>query len=120
MFLSMYNFVATLPYTLMLPFTGGGVPGLEDALTRATNPVIELLRVVFNIAIPLVAAAGAIYCIALGVKYAKADEQQEREKAKHALKNAIVGFVLIFILVVALRLTVPVLQNWVNTVAPQQ
>ncbi len=59
-------------------------------------------------------AAGALYCVVLGVKFAKAEEPQDREKAKGALKNAIIGFVLIFVLILALNLLMPVMINWVN------
>ena len=62
----------------------------------------------------IVGAAGALYCVVLGVKYAKAEEPQEREKAKGALKNAIIGFVLIFVLILALNLLMPIMINWVN------
>ncbi|MCL2455919.1 MAG: pilin [Defluviitaleaceae bacterium] len=79
-----------------------------------TKPVMDLLEAIFTAAIPLVGAIGAIYCIFLGVKYAKAEEQQEREKAKHSLKNSIVGFILIFVLVVVLRLALPLLTNWMG------
>jgi heme/copper-type cytochrome/quinol oxidase subunit 4 len=48
------------------------------------------------------------------VKFAKAEEPQDHEKAKTHLKNAIIGFVLIFILVVALRLSVGPLTTWMN------
>ena len=58
------------------------------------------------------AAVGTIYCVLLGVKYARAEEPQEREKAKQHLKNAIIGFVLIFVLIVALRRATPILQTW--------
>ena len=66
-------------------------------------------------ALAMVGALGALYCIVLGVKYAKAEEPQEREKAKGALKNAVIGFVLIFVLILALNLLMPVMINWVNT-----
>ncbi|MCR5338268.1 MAG: pilin, partial [Lachnospiraceae bacterium] len=59
-------------------------------------------------------AAGALYCVVLGVKFAKAAEPQEREKAKTALKNAIIGFVLIFVLILALNIMMPQMVNWVN------
>jgi len=62
----------------------------------------------------IVGAVGALYCVILGVKYAKAEEPQEREKAKGALKNAVIGFVLIFILILALNLLMPIMINWVN------
>lgn len=37
-------------------------------------------------------AIGAVYCILLGVKFAKAEEPQEHEKAKNHMKNAIIGY----------------------------
>ena len=46
---------------------------------------------------------------------AKADEPQEREKAKEGLKNAVVGFFLIFILVVVMRIITLQLVTWVNS-----
>ena len=46
-------------------------------------------------------------------KFAKAEEPQDREKAKGALKNAIIGFVLIFVLILALKLLMPIMKQWV-------
>ncbi len=86
-------------------------------LNAVTAPIIGLLETVFNVLISLVAAVGAIFCISLGIKYAKAEEPQEREKAKQHLKSAIIGFVLVFILVVALRIGTPLMQNWMNSVS---
>jgi threonine/homoserine/homoserine lactone efflux protein len=76
------------------------------------NPAISLLNMVIGPALGVVGALGAIYCIFLGVKLAKAEEPQEREKAKGALKNAIIGFVLIFVLMVALNAGLPALRTW--------
>ena len=56
-----------------------------------------------------------VYCVFLGAKLAKAEEPQEREKAKQHLKNAIIGFLLIFILIVALKVGVKPLQDWIAT-----
>lgn len=75
-------------------------------------PVVELLENILWPLIAVVGAAGAIYSVVLGVKYAKAEEPQEREKAKGALKNAIIGFGLIFVLLVVLRLLTPIMKNW--------
>ena len=79
-------------------------------LNDVTAPIIGLLETVFNVLIPLVAAVGAIFCISLGIKYAKAEEPQERE-------SAIIGFVLVFVLVVVLRIGTPLMQNWMNSVS---
>ena len=78
------------------------------------NPVIGLINSLLGPLLGIVGAAGAIYCVILGVKFAKAEEQQDREKAKQALKNAIIGCVLIFVLLLALKLLMPAMINWVN------
>jgi Na+-driven multidrug efflux pump len=78
-------------------------------------PIVSLLNTMLGPLLAIVGALGALYCVILGVKYAKAEEPQDREKAKNALKNAIIGFVLIFVLILALRLMMPVMINWVNT-----
>lgn len=77
-------------------------------------PIVALLNSLMAPLLAIVGAAGALYCIILGVKYAKAEEPQEREKAKGALKNAVIGFVLIFVLILALNLLMPIMINWVN------
>ena len=78
------------------------------------QPVVELLEALMNPLLAIVGAAGALYCVILGVKYAKAEEPQDREKAKGALKNAIIGYVLIFVLLVVLKLATPALTAWVQ------
>ena len=78
-----------------------------------TNPIVELINSLLGPALAIVGAIGSLYCILLGVKYAKAEEPQDREKAKGHLKSAIIGFVLIFVLMLALKLAMPILQNWV-------
>lgn len=100
----MNNFLMTLlPLSKVNPFEG------------ISKPIIELLDMVMGPLIAIVGAVGAIYCVILGVKLAKAEEQQDREKSKSALKNAIIGFVLIFVLVVALKVSLPLFEQWMNT-----
>ena len=79
-----------------------------------TTPVVELIESLLGPALAIVGAVGSLYCVVLGVKYAKAEEPQDREKAKSHLKNAIIGFVLIFVLMLALKLGTPILQDWVT------
>ena len=81
------------------------------------SPIVGLINSLLGPLLGIVGAAGAIYCVVLGVKFAKAEEQQDREKAKQALKNAIIGFVLIFVLLLALKLLMPALINWTNASA---
>ena len=77
-------------------------------------PIVSLLNSLMGPLLALVGAAGALYCVVLGVKFARAEEPQEQQKAKGALKNAIIGFVLIFVLILALNLLMPAMINWVN------
>ena len=79
-----------------------------------TNPIVELIDSLLGPALAIVGAVGSLYCVVLGVKYAKAEEPQDREKAKGHLKSAIIGFVLIFVLMLALKLGTPILQDWVT------
>ena len=77
-------------------------------------PIVELLNSILTPMLAIVFAVGSLYCVVLGVKYAKAEEPQDREKAKGALKNAIIGFALIFILILALTLLKKPMVDWVN------
>ena len=78
------------------------------------GPIVNLLNSLMGPLLAIVGAAGALYCVVLGVKFAKAEEPQDREKAKGALKNAIIGFVLIFVLILGLNLLMPTMIDWVN------
>ncbi len=81
---------------------------------QVAAPIVSLLNQLMGPLLAIVGAAGALYCVVLGVKFAKAEEPQDREKAKGALKNAIIGFVLIFVLILALNLLMPSMVKWVN------
>ena len=84
------------------------------SMQEVVQPVTDLIRQVSGPVLGIVAALGSVYCIILGVKFAKAEEPQDREKAKAHLKNAIIGFVLIFVLLVALTRLTPYLVDWVT------
>ena len=107
---------------LMVAFmaTPAFAAGTGTNFDSITNPIVELINSLLGPALAIVGAVGALYCVVLGVKYAKAEEPQDREKAKGHLKNAIIGFVLIFVLMLALKLAMPILQDWVaNNTLPQ-
>ena len=81
-------------------------------LNSIIQPVVLLCNSLVPIMLAVVGAVGALWCILLGVKYAKADDPQEHEKAKKGLVNAIIGFVLIFVLLIMLNIGTNVLTNW--------
>ena len=84
------------------------------SMQEVVQPVTDLIRQVSGPVLGIVAALGSVYCIILGVKFAKAEEPQDREKAKAHLKNAIIGFVLIFVMLVVLSKLTPYLVDWVT------
>ena len=67
------------------------------------QPILEVLNAILWPAIAIVGSVGTIYCIILGVK------------AKKDLIGAIIGFVTIFVLIVALKVALPILQEWVKS-----
>ncbi len=76
------------------------------------TPVFEIIETIVPLLLLLVGSIGAIWCIIIGVKFAKAEDPQEHEKAKKALINAIVGFLLIFVLLIMLKLALPVFTTY--------
>lgn len=82
---------------------------------KVVNPIISLLNNLLGPFLGIVGAVGMLYCVLLGVKFAKAEEPQDREKARTHLKNAIIGFVLIFVLIVMLKIGMNVMLEWVKT-----
>ena len=97
----MYNFFTALIST-------------SNDYTQAVAPIVQLIKSLTGPVLAIVGAVGTLYCILLGVKFAKAEEPQDREKAKGHLKNAIIGFILIFVLLVALSQLTPLMIDWVN------
>ena len=78
------------------------------------TPIVSLLNDLMTPLLMIVGALGSIYCVILGIKYAKAEEPQDREKAKSSLKGAVIGFMLIFVLMLGLNLMMPKMIDWVN------
>ena len=85
---------------------------LNNELKSIIQPVLDICNSLVPVMLLVVGAVGALWCILLGVKYAKADDPQEHEKAKKGLINAIVGFVLIFVLLIMLNIGTGVLTEW--------
>ena len=108
----MVVFMAT-PAFAAAPGASASAGSTGTNFDSVTTPIVELINSLLSPVLAIVGAVGALYCVVLGVKYAKAEEPQDREKAKGHLKSAIIGFVLIFVLMLALKLSMPILQDWV-------
>ena len=74
---------------------------------QMVSPVMSLIHAFIPVILTLVATVGFIWCIVLGVKFAKSTDPQEHQQAKKSLINAIIGFVLIFVLMLVLNLAFP-------------
>ena len=85
---------------------------LLNDMNSIIQPLVDVCATLVPILLTVVGAVGSLWCILLGVRYAKADDPQEHEKAKKGLVNAIVGFVLIFVLLVMLTIGTNVLTEW--------
>ena len=81
-------------------------------MAKIVNPILEVCQVLVPVLLSVIGAVGMIFCILLGVKYARASEPQEHEAAKKALIHAIVGFVLIFVLLIMLQVGVSIFTEW--------
>ncbi len=108
--------LAAAVFAAILTFSVEGVASASGSvdLDTATHPVLGLINSLINPLLAIVGAGGVIFCIILGVKYATAEEPQEREKRKQALKTAIIGYLLIFVLVVVLKLSIGPLTKWMT------
>ena len=84
----------------------------QSQLQKIVQPVSDICNNLVPVALIVVGAIGSLWCILLGVKYAKTDDPQEHEKAKKGLKNAIIGFVLIFVLLIGLQIGLEVFTDW--------
>ena len=81
-------------------------------MNKIIAPILEVCKILVPSLLAVVGAVGAIYCILLGVKYARASEPQEHENAKKSLQHAIVGFVLIFVLLIMLQVGITIFTDW--------
>ena len=81
----------------------------QGQVQEIVNPITQLINVIVPVLLGLVGSIGLIYCILLGVKYARSSDPQEHEQAKKALIHAIIGFVLIFVLLIMCNVALPYL-----------
>ncbi len=76
----------------------------ESQAEKIVKPIDELFDVMIIPLLVLIGSAGLIYSIVLGVQYSKAENADKREEAKKRLVNAIIGFVVLLVLLVILRI----------------
>ena len=91
---------------------------LDDADLGKFHWVYQIRDAINDVVWPIlivVAAAGTIYAIVLGVNMARADSTEKREEAKKRIINVLIGMVVIVGLILLLQLFLnTILPNWVG------
>ena len=87
----------------------------ENNAESAINPFYEAITTIGPYAIGIVGALGLIYAIVLGVKFSKAQGQEEVTAAKKQLVNAIIGVITIVVLLSILYAIRDPLIQWANS-----
>lgn len=81
---------------------------VADNTGAIANQAYDTFRGIINVILPVVMAFlllfGMFYGIQLGVKYARAEEDDDKKKAKGALINTIVGFLIAIVFVAVIQI----------------
>ena len=92
---------------------------MKMLLAFDTSWVETLVKAIFKILGPvltLVAVAGIIYAIVVGVKFAKADDKSQRDEAKQKLITVIVGIVVTAVLIALFYWVAQNISGWIGNV----
>ncbi len=80
---------------------------IAESTGEIANTAYDTFRGIVNVILPVVMAFlllfGMFYGIQLGVKYARAEEDDDKKKAKSALINVIVGFLIAIVFVAIIQ-----------------
>ncbi len=75
----------------------------ETELDRIARGISNLVDTILTPMLFLIATAGIIYAVILGVNYAKAETSDKKDEAKKRIINAIVGIVIMVVLIVFMK-----------------
>ncbi len=84
----------------------------SDLVDVAYKRFIGIVNIVLPILMSVLLVVGMFYGIQLGVKYAKAEEDDEKKKAKGALINVLVGVCIAILFVAIIQIVLN--QNFVE------
>ena len=77
---------------------------IDNVATDSYNAFIGIVNIILPIVIGVVLVLGMFYGIQLAIKYAKAEEDEEKKKAKGSLINVIVGCLIAIVFIVIVQL----------------
>lgn len=84
------------------------------------NPIIDFLNAWYIPIVTVLATAGVLYAIILGVNLAKSDNADKRNAAKKRIVHASLSIVIVIALTFSLRFVLANLDDWVNHSAYNQ
>ena len=91
---------------------------LDDKVSDQFSWIERITKFIDSILWPIlivVAAAGTIYAVVLGVNMARADSTEKREEAKKRVINVLIGMAIIIVLILLMKLfTGPIMESFVN------
>lgn len=97
------NFLRSLAANIALVASGDNGPigneNIENIAKSGFNTFKDIIDIVIPIILGVVLLVGTIYAIILGVNYSKAEDADERKKAKERLVGAVVGFLIALVLI---------------------
>ena len=76
---------------------------VSNTATTAYNTFIGIVNIILPIVMGVVLVLGLFYGIQLAIKYAKAEEDEDKKKAKGSLINVIVGCLIAIIFVAVVQ-----------------
>ena len=76
----------------------------NEIVTSAFERFIGIVNIVLPVLMSVMLVLGMFYGITLGIKYAKAEEDDEKKKAKGQLINVIVGVLIAIIFVAVIQI----------------
>ena len=78
------------------------------------EPIVDVLNVILIPVVSLLATAGTIYAIVLGVQMARADSTEKREEAKKRVINVLIGMAIAVGLILLIKLFMNYLPGWIG------
>lgn len=84
------------------------------------NPIIDFLNAWYIPIITVLATAGVLYAIILGINLAKSDNADKRNAAKKRIVHAALSIVIVIVLTFSLKFVLANLDDWVNHSAYNQ
>lgn len=88
----------------LLATVGEANTTIDNVASESYNAFIGIVNIILPIVIGVVLVLGMFYGIQLAIKYAKAEEDEEKKKAKGSLINVIVGCLIAIVFIVIVQL----------------